>query len=767
MQGVGFRPTVWRLAVECRLGGDVRNDGEGVLVRVGGEARSIDQFCQRLREECPPLGRIDSLDRIELPGFLEMGEFRILASDTGAVHTGIVPDAAICNACSAEISDPTNRRYRYPFTNCTHCGPRLSILKAIPYDRANTSMSGFTMCADCRKEYDNPADRRFHAQPNACGVCGPHVWLENAGGDKLSFDDQDTIAAASRLLMEGHILAIKGIGGFHLACDACNERSVSELRARKRRYGKPFALMARDIGVIRHYCEITSTEAELLGSTAAPVMLLDLLPECAGSEPVARAVAPGQRTLGFMLPYSPLHQLLLAHWDRPLVMTSANLSEEPQCIDNTDAAMRLRGLADYLLLNDRDIVNRVDDSVVRVMGHRPRILRRARGYAPASLTLPEGFERVPQTLALGGELKNTICLIKDGAAILSQHLGDLEDARTASEYEQTIELYRALFQHEPECIAADLHPDYWSTGVGQLMSSETGLDLIQVQHHFAHTASVLADQGWPLDGGPVIGVVLDGLGFGDDGTLWGGEFLLADYRGYHRLAHLTPAPMPGGTQAIRQPWRNTYAQLVTHMGWAQFNQSYSRLELAQFLRKQPLHVLDAMVARRINSPQSSSCGRLFDAVAAALGLCRESVSYEGQAAIELESLARSSGARYGEAYPFGIGWGMAPLQLSPAPAWNSLLNDLSLGVDHGVIAARFHMGLAVAVSDLAVHLAQEQGVRAIALSGGVFQNKTLFEAVDLRVRQAGLQVLSHERVPTNDGGLALGQAVIASARSQG
>jgi hydrogenase maturation protein HypF len=731
------------------------------MVRVGGGGEAIDRFCRLLREECPPLGRIDALERTALSDPLSADEFRIVPSDAGEVHTAVVADAATCDACKAEIRDPTNHRYRYPFTNCTHCGPRLSIVRGIPYDRANTSMSVFPMCADCRSEYEHPADRRFHAQPNACPVCGPKVWLEDDQRRPVTFDDRDAVAAASRLLIEGHILAIKGIGGFHLACDACNERTVTALRARKQRFHKPFALMARDLEMVRRYCAVSEAEAGLLSSTAAPIVLLD----AKGPEQVAAEVAPGHHALGFMLPYSPLHHLLLADWDRPLVMTSGNLSEEPQCIDNEDAERRLGGLADYYLLNDREICNRVDDSVVRVMDHRPRILRRARGYAPTPIPLPPGFEQAPPILAMGGDLKNTACLLKDGQAILSQHLGDLEEARTADEYERTISLYRALFHHAPRMLAVDLHPDYRATRVGRTLAQREGIQIVEVQHHFAHIASVLADNNRPVDAGPVIGIALDGLGYGEDGTLWGGELLLVDYRGYRRLAHLKPAPMPGGSKAILEPWRNTYAQLMSHIGWDAFLTAFPTLEITAFLERKPVSILAAMIERNLNTPLTSSCGRLFDAVAGALDVCRDSVTYEGQAAIELEALAVSSGESAPSGYNFTVDSDNNPVLIDPKPMWRMLLADLERGVAKPRIAARFHAGLAAAASDLAIHLARRYGSDTIALSGGVFQNKTLFEMVSKRLATAELSVLSHRRVPTNDGGLALGQAVVAAAVS--
>ena len=816
VQGVGFRPTVWRLARACGLRGDVRNDGEGVLIRVcgniAGDDAGVNGFLTRLREECPPLARIDTIERCPiadpqaLADLAHRQDFVILESAATAVHTGIVADAATCAACVAEIRDPADRRHRYPFTNCTHCGPRLSIVAGIPYDRARTSMAAFPMCPDCAAEYKDPADRRFHAQPNACPVCGPKVWLQDAAGcvlDPTALDAEDAIAAASRLLAEGRILAIKGIGGFHLACDATNPDAVAELRRRKRRYAKPLALMARDLDVIRGFCRVTGRDAALLSGPAAPILLLErigtsaddamaldgfrcarpelepdhpcgedgfrcalpILRDCgAPLRPLAPDVAPGQTTLGVMLPYSPIHHLLLADWDRPLVMTSGNLSEEPQCIDNADALGRLGQLADHLLLHDRAILNRVDDSVVRVMAGEPRLLRRARGYAPTPLPLPPGFEAAPPLLALGGELKNTFCLVRDGQAILSQHLGDLEDAKTAREYERTLALYLELFQVVPEALAVDLHPDYRSSLIGRDRAARDGLPLVGVQHHHAHLASILADNGWPLDAGPVLGILLDGLGYGSDGTLWGGEFLLGDYLDFERVAHLKPVAMPGGTRAILEPWRNLYAHLESAGGWAAWRARFAGLEPIERLDAKPLAILSTLIARGLNAPLSSSTGRLFDAVAAALGVGGEVLTYEGQAAIALESLAADAMDRVGYGYPFARATAPAGEILDPAPLWDALLVDLSRGRPPEEIAAAFHRGLATALVTLGLDLASRHGLSAVALSGGVFQNRLLLESVTSGLEAAGLRVLLQRQVPANDGGISLGQAAVAAAR---
>jgi hydrogenase maturation protein HypF len=755
VQGVGFRPHVWRLATDCGLAGEVWNDAEGVLVRIWGPAAARQRFLERLRAETPPLACIDALETRPLAEPPPPG-FRILASHGGAVRTGVVPDAASCPACLAELRDPNDRRHRYAFTNCTNCGPRLSIVHAIPYDRARTSMAGFTMCRACQAEYDDPSDRRFHAQPNACSHCGPRLWLEGA----LEAVGEP-IAATRALLRAAEIVAIKGIGGYHLAVDATQADAVQRLRARKHRYHKPFALMARDVEIVRRFCAVSADERALLESAAAPIVIFD----ATGPDKVAPGVAPGHRTLGFMLPYTPLHHLLLEGLDRPIVLTSGNRSEEPQVTDNEEARARLSGIADHLLMHDRAIVNRLDDSVVRVMDGAPRPLRRARGYAPAPLPLPAGFAAAPPVLAMGGELKNTFCLVQDGQATLSQHIGDLEDAATYADYRRNLDLYQSLLQHRPELIAVDRHPDYLSTKLGRQIAAAAELPVIAVQHHHAHIAACLADNDVPLDAGPVLGVALDGLGYGEDATIWGGEFLLADYRSFARLAHLRPVPMPGGAQAIREPWRNTYAHVRAALGWERVAREYGQLELCADLRKRPLATLDAMLAKNLNCPLSSSCGRLFDAVAAALGVCRNHATYEGQAAIELEAMISDAALHAaGEGYPLILRVEEGRTVLDGAPIWPALLDDLAQGTPPAIIAARFHAGLAQAVI-VVVGALSNRRFKTVALSGGVFQNRVLFERVAAGLRGRGFAVLGHRLVPANDGGLALGQAAIAAARA--
>jgi hydrogenase maturation protein HypF len=772
VQGVGFRPTVYRLARECQLRGEICNDGRGVVILAAGNAANLEVFLQRLQQECPPLAKIEKIDRQAYKGKITATDFIITRSINTQVRTEIAPDAATCLQCQKEIFDRRSRHYRYPFTNCTHCGPRLSIIQAIPYDRANTSMAAFGMCADCAREYEDPLDRRFHAQPVACQACGPKVWLENSDGTTFTtLDDLDTVAT---LLKQGEIIAIKGLGGFHLACDATNETAVQKLRSRKKRYHKPFALMAKNIEIIERYCFISPQEQELLQTPAAPIVLLHKKAELntyypAPPHPLTsapshkRTLSPDTNTLGFMLPYTPLHHLILEKLDRPIILTSGNISDEPQCIDNEEARQKLSSIADYFLLHNRKIINRVDDSVVRVLEDRLQVIRRARGYAPAPIRLPDGFAEVPPILAMGSELKNTFCLLRDGQAILSQHLGDLENAAAFEAYQKTFNLYLNLFEHQPEAIAIDLHPEYLSTKLGKELAAANSLKLYPIQHHHAHIAACMVENQIPLDTSAILGVALDGLGYGEDGTLWGGEFLLADYRSFRRVAAFKPVAMLGGDRAIYQPWRNTYAHLMAAMEWDELEQSYGELDLFAFLKQQPHSVLKQMLAKRINSPLASSCGRLFDAVAAAVGIYRENCSYEGQAAIALETLAENSFSKEQNAYPFEIERRSDGLFiLEPRLMWEALLRDVQAKLAKDKIAARFHLGLAKAIVKAIDILRQQHQFTQVALSGGVWQNAILLRQVSQDLSAMGLTVLTHSLVSTNDGGLSLGQAAIAA-----
>lgn len=813
VQGVGFRPTVYRIAKACGLKGNVCNDGEGVLIQASGSKTSIEEFIRRLYEECPPLAKINQLKRTPYKGKFNYDEFRISDSITTTVKTEIVPDAATCLQCQKEIFDPLSRYYRYPFTNCTNCGPRLSIIRTIPYDRCNTSMEAFPMCQECSQEYNDVTNRRFHAQPVACYACGPQVWLERTDGKPVTaamFSMVDDIDAVCSLLQKGEIVAIKGLGGFHLACDATNEAAVKKLRDRKRRYHKPFALMARDTKIIEQYCNINPKEQELLESPAAPIVLLEIRavtpsvnelidppqpPLVRGeiSNPVsshridigsenkfpfiAKSVAPGQNTLGFMLPYTPLHHLILRRMNRPIVLTSGNISDEPQCIDNNEARNKLNKIADYFLFHNRDILNRVDDSVVRVVDNIAQnkhllTLRRARGYAPAPINLPPGFEKAPHILGMGGELKNTFCLLQNGQAILSQYLGDLETAATFAAYQETLNLYLNLFEHQPQIIAVDKHPEYLSTKLGKQLATANQIKLENIQHHHAHVAGCMAENGIPLNTSPILGIALDGLGYGEDGNIWGGEFLLADYRQFNRLATFKPVAMIGGEQAIYQPWRNTYAHLISNSNWQELKKKYSNLEIITFLESKPLFLLNQLQQKQINSPLASSVGRLFDAVAAAIGICPEQCSYEGQAAIEMEALINNEildNYEKNQTYPFQIENLDKIYCIDPHSMWESLLNDLQQQTTPQnklpqIIATKFHASLAIAITQTVDLLRQKYPIDRVALTGGVFQNRILLEQTSKHLKSLGVTVLNHSFIPPNDSNLSLGQTVIAAAR---
>ncbi len=758
VQGVGFRPTVWRLANDLGLTGNVCNDGKGVLIHFFASTEMLKHFSQTLFNECPPLSRIDSIEEIHNADEISNDGFQIINSAQTEIATGIIADAATCGDCLHELDDIKNRRYRYPFLNCTHCGPRFSIIRSLPYDRANTSMSTFELCGNCSNEYKNPADRRFHAQPTACEKCGPAVFLCDDKGNTIT--TTDAIVEAARQLKLGKILAIKGIGGIHLACDASNKSAVEHLRQQKNRPHKPLALMAKNLEQVGRYCTLSEVEIDALSSPAAPIVILEsrdtkLLPE---------NIAPDQKQWGFMLPYSPLHHLLMAELSHPIVLTSGNRSDEPQCTDNDDAIKRLANIAELFLLHDRAIENRIDDSVVRQMNGQIQVLRRARGYAPGHITLPAGFDKHPPLLAFGGELKSTFCLLKNGHAILSQHMGDLEDARTFNDYQKNLSLYLDLYVHQAEVLAVDNHPEYLSTKLGIDWAAKKNLPVTQIQHHHAHIAACMIDNNIDLDEDSVIGVAFDGLGFGEDGTLWGGEFLLADYQQYKRLAHLKPVVLPGASQAMREPWRNTWAQLNATLGWDLFVKKYATLELHKTLNRKPVHILQQMCDKGINSPLSSSAGRLFDAIAAATGLAPQRCSYEGQAAMALETCMDKQDLKQVSPYPFKLKKQDGIYELDPTPMWSTLLDDLTAKATTSIIAARFHRGLARAIVDTASLLARENNINRVALSGGVFQNRSLFELVIAGLRKKNIIVLTHQQVPANDGGIALGQAIIAAAR---
>jgi len=756
VQGVGFRPFVWRLAQQHRLTGHVFNDAAGVVIEAWGDEERLDHFIQALPAQAPAPAEITALQVELLAGNpTPAAEFTILPSRGGAMSTHLVADLATCPDCQREIFDSNDRRYHYPFTNCSHCGPRFSILRHAPYDRINTTMAAFAMCDACTAEYQDSANRRFHAQPTACPACGPQLWLEGATGQRIAGDAIHRVAA---LLGQGKIIAIKGLGGFHLACDARNARAVEQLRQRKHRPDKPFALMATDLAMIGRYAHLTPKAAELLQSSAAPIVLLTR-----AGEPLAEALAPGQNRLGLVLPYTPLHHVLMAELDHPIVLTSGNPNGEPHVIDNQAARDKLGDIADYLLLHDREIIHRLDDSVASVEDETPQVIRRARGYAPQPIKLPAGFANTPQILAMGSELKSTFCLIKNGEAILSPHLGDLESAAHYREYRATLERYLKLFDFAPQAIALDSHPGYHASQLGRQLAEQWSIPLIEVQHHHAHITAVMAEHQLPFDNKPGLGIALDGLGLGSDGQLWGGEFLLADYRDFKRLAHFQPVPLPGGALAMQQPWRNAVAQLHQTFGWPQICAQYPELEwLRAINQRQPVGQLLTMMERGINAPLASSCGRLFDAVAAVLNLHRDRISFEGQAAIALQQLAEQGMAEVVGGYPVSMIKQNGVTQLVWQPMWQALLNDLKANKPAAHIAARFHLGLADAFAECASKLCAQHTIDTVVLGGGVMQNHLLRQLLEQRLGQSGLQVLGSQTIPANDGGVALGQGVVGA-----
>ncbi len=763
VQGVGFRPFIYGLAIRYGLAGWVRNTSAGVDIEVTGEPSLLDDFTRAITAEAPPLSRIESVTceaiLVDGSGYTRF-EIRHSAAIEGQ-YQPISPDVATCDDCLAELRDPSDRRYHYAFTNCTNCGPRFTIIQDIPYDRPKTTMAEFEMCPDCLREYDDPLNRRFHAQPNACPVCGPHLELLPSPDQPVppQWDDlpEDEIAAARELICAGYIVAIKGIGGYHLACDATNPAAVQELRRRKGRAAKPFAVMLPDLETVMKFCEVSFAAAQALAARERPVVLVPLKPGVA----LADDVVPNLRELGVMLPYTPLHHLLLESapgFPPALVMTSGNYSEEPIATDNADALKRLGPLADAFLVHNRDIYIRCDDSVIRAVNGGIMPLRRSRGYAPYPVPLP--FVS-PPLLATGAELKNTFCLARDKNAFMSQHIGDLANYDALRSYEHSIDHMIRLFRVEPEAIAHDAHPDYMATRYALEYAESRGLPHIAVQHHHAHLASCLAEHKLPADE-PAIGVIFDGTGLGPDGAIWGGEILIGGYADYQRFAHLRYIPLPGGDAATLRPYRTALAYL-----WAAGIAWEADLPPVAAAGDQERTVIRQQLEKHLNAPDTSSMGRLFDAVAALMGVLQE-VTYEAQGAIWLE--AQTDPDESG-AYPFNITSPVGALraalnggvrELDPAPMLRALLNDFRSGVPVPRMAARFHNGLADLIRDICLIAHEVTGIKTVVLSGGVFQNSTLHLLTVPRLESSGLTVYTHQLVPPNDGGLALGQAAIAA-----
>ena len=747
VQGVGFRPFVYRHAVALGLSGHVYNDNQGVVIEVEGPGPEVAELCRLVSESPPPLARVDALEWTELPPEGRDPGFVIRTSDDhGPAAAPVSIDTGTCAECVADITDPANRRYRYPFTNCTNCGPRYTIVKSVPYDRPATTMSEFAMCPDCQREYDDPADRRFHAQPNACPVCGPQLMMWTGAGERLARGDE-ALSRAILLLSEGSLLAVKGIGGFHLAADATDDAAVAELRRRKARDEKPFAVMVPDVQAAHRLCLLDAAGEAALTSGRRPIVLAPRRPSAEAVPQLAAGIAPGLPELGLLLAYSPLHHLLVGGVGRPLVMTSGNRSDEPIAHDDADALERLGPLVDALLTHDRGIHIRCDDSVARQTPARLQLVRRSRGYAPEPLPLLAVARR--QVLAVGAELKSTVAVAKDTMVVASHHLGDLEHPATSTAFFQAIHHLCHLYGVSPDVVAHDLHPEYLSTK----WALDSDLPTVGVQHHHAHIASCLAEHEFA---GPVLGVAFDGLGLGLDGTLWGGEFLVADLSRFERVGHLRAVPLPGGAAAIRQPWRMALA-----WGWHSLGKDGAEALGPELDERWPA-VLRLVQSPGPHAPLTTSAGRLFDAVSALLGLRRE-VSYEGQAAIELEALARTIAADAAPAYPAPeVDRSAGVAVLDPAPLVALVVEERRRGVPAAVVAAGFHRALGEATADLAASLAGQRDLATVALSGGVFQNARLTQVVEDRLRSRGLAVLVHSAVPPNDGGISIGQAAVAS-----
>ncbi len=746
VQGVGFRPFIYRQAIQNKLGGFVRNRPDGVLVEVEGATWDIDSFLSGVRRDLPPLADITNISALDIETTHDK-VFRIIPSDArgdGDVH--IAPDVAVCADCLKEFFNPLDRRYQYPFINCTNCGPRLTIIKSIPYDRINTSMSCFPLCPQCQSEYENPVDRRFHAEPNACPVCGPRIQILDQEGNPV--DTTDPIAAAVNKLKDGKVLAIKGLGGFHLCVDAANNEAVERLRSRKFREEKPLAIMISNLETVKLIGQLNSEEEKLLTSLQRPIVLI----KKKITNIISRQVAPGVPHFGVMLPYTPLHYLLLENNFAVLVMTSANQIDEPICISNREAVTRLKGIADYFLVHNRNILVRCDDSIVMVAGGKQQILRRSRGFVPRPIALAESF---PAVLALGPQLKATQCILKDNFAFLSPHIGDLETPQARDFFSESITLMKKITESDPAVIACDAHPAYYSTQVAEALAP---VKVIRVQHHHAHIVSCMAEN---RISGEVIGLAMDGTGYGLDGNAWGGEFLVANETGFRRLGHLKYFVLPGGQKAIQEPWRIAASLLKSAYGNA-WPEIAARLDIipSGFDSK----LLDKIIENKINSPLTSGLGRLFDGVAAIMGL-RRKVSFEGQAAMELEGCINETS---GTTFPFEIkrdAEGCFILDMSGAI--RSIVDEILKGTSKNEISISFHMTVARSFAAMAKEISAINGIKRVALSGGCFQNRILLENSVAELENAGFTVYCHKHVPANDGGIALGQAVIAGSIMKG
>jgi hydrogenase maturation protein HypF len=743
VQGVGFRPFVYQLAKRYNLRGWVCNTSEDVKIEVEGDTKEIEEFIKKLKEQAPPMSHIEDIKvTAGVPANYDRFEIRESIAEAGKYQL-VSPDITTCPDCLKEIFDPTNRRYRYPFTNCTNCGPRFTIIRDIPYDRPKTTMKNFKMCPLCQREYNDPLNRRFHAQPNACPVCGPQLKLVDNQGKAVA--GKDILKQTAELLKEGKIVAVKGLGGFLLACDATSEKTVNRLRQRKNRPAKPLAVMVATLDEVHRHCEANDEEIKLLTSPGSPIVLVKWKPESS----ITKAVAPGLKYLGVMLPYTPFHHLLLNETGLQLVMTSGNLSEEPISKDNDEAIRRLGKIADYFLIHNRDIYARYDDSVTLVEQDIPRFTRRARGYAPYPIHLPYQSRQI---LGCGAEEKNTFCLTRDNYAFVSQHIGDMENLETLEHYVNTIDLYKKLFRIKPEIIAYDTHPEYLPTKYAKELAEKEGLKLFPVQHHHAHIASCLADNGVK---GPVIGVALDGTGYGTDGNIWGGEFMVVDYKDFIRAAHLEYLPLPGGTLAIKKPYRTAIGYMLA-LGL----DLDKKLPFLKQVDESEIEIIRSQIQTKFNTPLTSSMGRLFDAVAALIGV-RGIIEYEAQAAIDLEMSADDAPNETGF-YPIIFEERDGIMVIKIHDILRAVVLDIKDHARQAIIAARFHNTIARLILETCQKIVDKTDIKQVALSGGVFQNRLLLRKTVPLLESASFKVYTHRQVPCNDGGISLGQVAIAN-----
>lgn len=745
VQGVGFRPFIYNLANKYSILGEVYNDASGVII-FAEESNEFKNFFDAIKSP-PPLAKITNITLEGSQKNTQYYDFKITRSKkTKNITTAVPKDACICSDCIKDITDKNNRRYRYAFTNCTNCGPRFSIIKAMPYDRKTTSMKAFNLCADCKEEYKSISNRRFHAQANACTKCGPKLQLVD---NQKNIIHLDAIKTAVELLKQGKILAIKGIGGFHLTCLADDKKAVNILRDRKKRKHKPFALMAKNVEMVKKYCKVSAQEDKLLKDTISPIVLLTK-----NTDLLAKNIAYNQNKLGFMLPYSPLHYLLLKELNKPIVLTSGNRNNEPQIIDNTDALNKLAKIADYFLLHNRDIVNKVDDSVMQIIAGQTRIIRAGRGLSPISLPLPKGFANNQGVLALGAELKNTFCLLTNSQAIISQHIGDLKTLESYQDFQKNINLYQQLYEVDIKKLVCDLHPDYLSSKYAQNYAQDNNIELQKVQHHHAHIASCLFENKRPINCNNVLGIVWDGAGLGEDKNLWGGEFLLANYSNFKRIAQFEYVPMFGGDKVTLEPWRMAYAYFEKY-----------QINTDKYFKGKPTTFFDKLIDSDIAFKYTSSVGRLFDAVAYILGICNQNISYEAQASIELESLASICKVKQQQTYDFELELMDGYYIVNSKKMWLSLLNDLRNNVGRENIAYKFHLSLASLIIKMTTKLKQQYSFDDVVLSGGVFNNKLLLElCFELFKNTADIHLMSASKTSLGDGAISLGQAAIHVAK---